>query len=42
VYEAFALQVLTMDGSAWQIAEVTTFLSADLFLPFGLTQEIQM
>ena len=42
VYEAFALQVLTIDGSTWQIAEVATFLSADLFRAFGLDQEIQM
>jgi len=42
VYEAFALQVLTVDESAWQIAEVTTFLSADLFRAFSLAREIPM
>ena len=40
VLEAFALQVLTLDESAWQIAEVTTFLNPDLFRAFGLAREI--
>ena len=42
VYEAFALQVLTIDDLAWQIAEVTTFLNRDLFEAFGLPLEIPM
>jgi RNA polymerase sigma-70 factor (ECF subfamily) len=42
IYEAFALQVLTIDDSVWQIAEVTTFLNADLFNLFGLAREIPM
>jgi RNA polymerase sigma-70 factor (ECF subfamily) len=42
VFEAFALQVLTIDDSVWQIAEVTTFLNVDLFSPFGLVREIPM
>jgi len=42
IYEAFAVQVLTIDDSSWQIAEVTTFLNADLFSSFGLAREIPM
>jgi len=42
IYEAFALQVLTIDDSAWLIADVTTFLNADLFGAFGLAREIPM
>jgi RNA polymerase sigma-70 factor (ECF subfamily) len=42
VYEAFALQVLTIDVSSWQISEVTTFLNADLFRAFGLARDIPM
>jgi len=42
VYEAFALQVLAVDESSWQIAEVTTFLNADLFRAFSLAREMPM
>ena len=42
VCEAFALQVLTIDETSWQISEVTTFLTPGLFPAFGLPKEIQM
>jgi RNA polymerase sigma-70 factor (ECF subfamily) len=42
IYKAFALQVLTIDESSWQITDVTTFLDADLFRAFGLAREIPM
>jgi hypothetical protein len=42
LYEAFALQVLTIDESAWLIKEVTTFLNPDLFPAFGQASEASM
>jgi RNA polymerase sigma-70 factor (ECF subfamily) len=38
-YRAFALQVLTIDRASGHIAEVTSFLSPELFARFGLPSE---
>jgi hypothetical protein len=38
-YRAFALQVLTIDRASGCIAEVTSFLSPELFACFGLPSE---
>ena len=38
-YQAFGLQVLTLDESTWQIAEITNFLKPELFFRFGLASE---
>jgi RNA polymerase sigma-70 factor (ECF subfamily) len=40
VYQAVGLQVLTVDESAWQIAQVTTFMKPELFSRFGLANEL--
>ena len=39
-YQAFGLQVLTIDESTWQIAEITNFLKPELFSRFGLAAEL--
>jgi len=39
-YQAVGLQVLTVDGSVWQIAQVTTFLKPELFSRFDLAAEL--
>jgi hypothetical protein len=38
-YRAFTLQVLTIDGAAGHIAEVTSFLNPELFAHYGLPSE---
>jgi RNA polymerase sigma-70 factor (ECF subfamily) len=38
--QAVGLQVLTVDESAWQIAQVTTFMKPELFSRFGLAVEL--
>jgi RNA polymerase sigma-70 factor, ECF subfamily len=40
VYQAVGLQVLTVDESAWQFAQVTTFMKPELFPRFGLAVEL--
>jgi len=40
VYQAVGLQVLTVDESAWHIAQVTTFMKPELFSRFGLAIEL--
>ena len=39
-YQAVGLQVLTVDESAGQIAQVTTFMKPELFSRFGLAAEL--
>ena len=39
-YQPFGLQVLTVDESTWQIAEITNFLKPELFSRFGLASEL--
>jgi len=40
VYQAFGLQVLTVDESVWQIVQITNFLKPELFPRFGLASEL--
>ena len=40
VFQAVGLQVLTVDESIWQIAQVTTFVKPELLSRFGLAAEL--
>jgi RNA polymerase sigma-70 factor, ECF subfamily len=40
VYQAVGLQVLTVDESVWQIAQVSTFMKPELFSRFDLAVEL--